>query len=433
MVSKKKYVYVPKKAITKLTPWGLVYANANKGVQKILDKDATKLLFDCNGLIEEKTVKSIAGNKFYNLLLNDELITTRNFRKKTPFKPDCVSKSNTFLQTPDEVFFEITERCNLKCKHCYNNTVRKNRNELSFKDISKLLKELRTNGCFNVNIGGGEPTLRPDLIKIISTGKKLNLRMSISTNCTTMTDSFAKKLKKAGINSIQISLDGPEPINDCIRGKGYFKKAQLVAKIFKTNKIPFAISLVPLATNYKEILKTAKIAKTWGAERFRSTRTIPSNDFSKNNCINKPQYIEVLNQLVNAKKLETKKFKVDIDESFKCLSDELFKGQIFSKAFDPFDNSKTCVAGRSLCGVLADGTMTPCAYLRIPCGNIKKTGFLNVWCNSKVLNEIREGNISTCNGCKHYLNGCKGGCRAVSYYTNKNLFGKDPLCNFNEF
>ncbi len=125
------------------------------------------------------------------------------------------------------VVWNITRKCNLKCVHCYNDSgPDKACNELSTNQAKTVLDDLVQFGVPSVLFSGGEPLMRPDLFELIEYASGRGLRTVISTNGTLITDDIAKKVKKAGVSYVGISLDGIGQINDKFRGvPGAFDKA----------------------------------------------------------------------------------------------------------------------------------------------------------------------------------------------------------------
>ncbi len=115
----------------------------------------------------------------------------------------------------------ITNRCNLKCKHCFvfregTPNTPTDKNEMPAEEmIKKIKKYKRKHGIQRMVWMGGEPLLRKDVLKL---GIKLFPQNTITTNGTLPLVNYGPKIKWV------ISLDGPEEINDEIRGKGSFKK-----------------------------------------------------------------------------------------------------------------------------------------------------------------------------------------------------------------
>lgn len=131
--------------------------------------------------------------------------------------------------------WHVTDKCNLRCKHCYRSG--KPIEEVPFSDAKKIMDNLadasgKLGNCV-VGLTGGEPLLREDIFRILDYLKeKCNEGYPTSallmTNGTLITSKIAQKLNSyfPFLHSVQISLDGATPeVHDAIRGKGSFKRA----------------------------------------------------------------------------------------------------------------------------------------------------------------------------------------------------------------
>jgi 12,18-didecarboxysiroheme deacetylase len=125
------------------------------------------------------------------------------------------------------VVWNITQRCNLKCVHCYAHA--KNiafDNELSLSEGKILIDDLAEFGVPVMLFSGGEPLVRQDLPELAAYAVKKGMRAVVSTNGTLITPQIAQILKDIGLSYVGISLDGMEEINDRFRGvKGAFRLA----------------------------------------------------------------------------------------------------------------------------------------------------------------------------------------------------------------
>lgn len=135
-------------------------------------------------------------------------------------------KERVRLDAPTIVGLDVTSKCNLSCKHCFQNNRRLN-NELTTEEWIGIIQELKDMKVYQVYIMGGEPFIRTDLMDIIEYIKKSKMTLSINTNATLITEQMADKLSEfldSRFDYIQVSLDGAtEEINDNIRGKGVFQ------------------------------------------------------------------------------------------------------------------------------------------------------------------------------------------------------------------
>lgn len=125
------------------------------------------------------------------------------------------------------VVWNVTQRCNLKCVHCYAHA--KNiafDNELSLSEGKILIDDLAEFGVPVMLFSGGEPLTRKDLPELAAYAVKKGMRTVVSTNGTLITPKIAQTLKDIGLSYVGISLDGMEEINDRFRGvKGAFRLA----------------------------------------------------------------------------------------------------------------------------------------------------------------------------------------------------------------
>jgi len=114
---------------------------------------------------------------------------------------------------------DITNRCNLRCKHCYWWKGYEEGEELSADEWRTVIREnFIKNHIFHVALTGGEPLLRPDVIKVFA--EELPHKIFIVTNGTIPLVNFSNT------GGYYVSVDGPEEIHDWIRGKGVYAKVK---------------------------------------------------------------------------------------------------------------------------------------------------------------------------------------------------------------
>lgn len=118
------------------------------------------------------------------------------------------------------LFLEVTDCCNLNCKHCGSGCLSTNRNHMSFEVAKKVLDEVAREfdaSQILICITGGEPLLNKELFKIIDYSSRLDFSCGITTNGTLLTSAVGKQLKEAGLDTISISLDGLEKTHNDFR------------------------------------------------------------------------------------------------------------------------------------------------------------------------------------------------------------------------
>lgn len=143
--------------------------------------------------------------------------------KGCPF--DC-GLCKDHYKTTCTALIEVTQRCNLNCRFCFANAGTE-LDEPSLAVIEGWFKNvLAASGPVNIQLSGGEPTLRNDLPEIVDMGRKLGFNfIQLNTNGLRLAEdpSFVSRLKEAGLSSVFLQFDGTEDsIYQSIRGRGLF-------------------------------------------------------------------------------------------------------------------------------------------------------------------------------------------------------------------
>lgn len=118
-----------------------------------------------------------------------------------------------------QLFFEVTQRCNLSCLHCASRCDRhETTEELSLETCERVIRDVsRAYPETFVAITGGEPCLRDDLEDIGHAAIRHNLSWGMTTNATLIDNARAQSLTDAGLVSVSVSIDGTENVHDRIR------------------------------------------------------------------------------------------------------------------------------------------------------------------------------------------------------------------------
>src|SRR5271154_3653743 len=131
------------------------------------------------------------------------------------------------LDAPICLTWELTYACNLACVHCLSSSGRRDPMELSPGEARHIVDELAAMKVFYVNIGGGEPMLRPDFFDLLDYAVASKVGVKFSTNGTRLTTDKARQLASMDYVDVQISIDGAlATTNDALRGEGSFRAAR---------------------------------------------------------------------------------------------------------------------------------------------------------------------------------------------------------------
>lgn len=321
---------------------------------------------------------------------------------------------------PISAFLEITSKCNLRCKHCYNNSGFESKN----KDINyeKLIKELSNKGVSSLTISGGEPLLYPDLFKIINLLNENKIKTCINTNGLLLTKQMLSLFLEKGVDSMQISIDGAKDLHEYIRGKNTYdlcvKKIKLAVAAGFIVKIGYTIN----ALNYNDIEKMIFDMKKIGVKSIAFYRYIPSSerDVDKELVITS----EILS--VISKKLDELRTKYQEKEF--CIYYEPLSFLSFIHN-DFYKNRTQCLAGVGQLNIDVNGNVLLCAHNRMIAGNIFDESIEDIWKKQNKTLKISNNIIpKNCENCK-YSEICRGGCKGIIIASNldPHVYG-DPAC-----
>lgn len=126
------------------------------------------------------------------------------------------------------VVWNMTQRCNLKCVHCYAHAVEpsNHKDPISTEQAKVMIDDLAQFGAPVILFSGGEPLVREDLVELAKYATSKGMRAVISTNGTLITKAKARELKEVGLSYVGISLDGAEAVHDKFRGvTGSYRQA----------------------------------------------------------------------------------------------------------------------------------------------------------------------------------------------------------------
>ncbi|HXO48808.1 MAG TPA: mycofactocin radical SAM maturase, partial [Mycobacterium sp.] len=140
--------------------------------------------------------------------------------------PRLIEQFEHGLDAPICLTWELTYACNLACVHCLSSSGKRDPRELSTQDCKKIIDELERMQVFYVNIGGGEPTVRPDFWELVDYATAHHVGVKFSTNGVRITPEVAARLAASDYVDVQISLDGATAeVNDVVRGPGSYDTA----------------------------------------------------------------------------------------------------------------------------------------------------------------------------------------------------------------
>jgi MoaA/NifB/PqqE/SkfB family radical SAM enzyme len=140
---------------------------------------------------------------------------------------DTAIKPSAPIALPLKVYFDMTYRCNLTCRHCItaSSPYADVSNELSTPRILTLLDEMAAAGIQQIAVGGGEPLVHPDWQMIFKHITYLGMKLIVTTNGVLLHERNIQALKTVAPAEMRISFDGGRHFHNSIRGRDNYDKA----------------------------------------------------------------------------------------------------------------------------------------------------------------------------------------------------------------
>jgi mycofactocin radical SAM maturase len=324
------------------------------------------------------------------------------------------------LSAPICLTWELTYACNLSCVHCLSSSGRRDPRELSTAEARAVIDELERMGVFYVNIGGGEPTVRPDFWELVDYAVAHRVGVKFSTNGVKITPAVASRLAGSDYVDVQISLDGATAdVNDAVRGTGSYQTAlAAMSNLAEAGFRGFKLSVVVTRQNVPQLDDFAALAQRYGAQ-LRLTRLRPAG-----------RGASVWNELHPTAGQQRELYDWLVARGENVLTgDSFFHLSGFGQALPGLN---LCGAGRVVCLIDPVGDVYACPFAiheNFLAGNVRdEGGFALVWRESELFSSLREPqSAGACTSCSAY-DSCQGGCMAAKFFTGLPLDGPDPEC-----
>jgi AdoMet-dependent heme synthase len=331
--------------------------------------------------------------------------------------------------------WHLTEICNLRCKHCYQEGGKVN--ELSLPEIYRVIDEIRDllqtwhetydlDFTPSFNVTGGEPFLRSGLFDILAKMAETGFEIYLLSNGTCITLDLAQQVAALGVAGVQISLEGPEEIHELVRGPGSFAAALDGIRNLRQAGVKVSLNATISRMNAPYFQELVDLAVELGVPRLGFSRLVPSGRGKA-----------WLDQMLTT--AEVRQFSENIlsgrVEGLEIATGDPMAAQMNTPppAEDESFPAGGCAAGMSGLTILADGTVTPCRRLPIPLGRVGVNPLREIWAASPVLAQLRDKSRyhGKCGLCRRW-SACRG-CRAIAYASaqsrgHPDFLGPDPQC-----
>lgn len=290
---------------------------------------------------------------------------------------------------PIIVCVDVTDQCNYRCLHCYNNSGKASNDLLSDGEILDVIKQIIEFKPTVICLCGGEPTLRKNYLQLIEECSKNGVTVNMVSNGSLLDRESLYDIKRAGLNTLQISLDGVNNTqHDTFRGYyGAFEKAVNAIQSGIKSGLRVITSFVPNKMNVRTIGKYLEICYELGISEVRIMPLIPMGRGSKIDflLLTSDEYFVLQQEIMKGK-------------------DYYLKKGMYIEWGDPLDhyyrfpyNAKLGIRAPQL-EVKSNGNLTISTYIPIVVGNVRKhsikeyweKGYKDIWKNKKVVDFVEK-------------------------------------------
>lgn len=322
--------------------------------------------------------------------------------------------------------WHITERCNLRCAHCYQDSYASAELDyaglLGVLDQFKAMLAARGGGRGQINVTGGEPFARPEFPRLLDefAAQRELFGFAILTNGTLIDDPLARRLADWRPEYVQVSLEGERDTHDGLRGAGNFERVVAAIERLVGAGVRTVISFTASRANYREFEAVARLGRQLKVHRVWADRLIPCGQGEAlRQSLLTPQETQSLFQTMARARAKARvnwfgKTNISMRRALQFLaSDE-----------PPY----RCTAGDTLITVMPNGDLYPCRRLPIRVGNLREKSLAELY-GCDLFLSLRDPE-RTCAGCEDclYAGVCRGGLRCLAYAVTGEPFTADPGC-----
>lgn len=272
--------------------------------------------------------------------------------------------------------FELTSRCNERCRHCYLPGSR-DFHDMETDLVMSILDQLKEMGTLKVTFSGGECLLHPDFIPILRHARENDFSISVLSNLTLLTDEIISALKDANIDLLQASVYSMNPDeHDYITQVpgSHAKTIHSLERLIAAN-VPVQISCPTMRKTYESYKSVLEWAYSHGIKGYTDYIMMARTDKSTDNLANRLTLDETESLLRDI---------IGYDVEYRTILDA-------NPEPEPLNpDEHICGAGVDSMCVAADGEFYPCSgFQGYPLGNAHELTVSDVWNNSEALRKLR--------------------------------------------
>ncbi len=322
--------------------------------------------------------------------------------------------------------FEITNACNMDCRHCYRQDL--GGIQLNLEEVKIIIEKISKGGVTSLILTGGEPLIRNDIFEIVDYANDCGMEdVVINTNGIKLKDPtiIAEIERRLDIiSALPVSFDGARPeTHDFVRGEGQFLHLMKVLENKLLAEFPIGINVTLGKWNFKDFAPFFELYDKLKALDINFGIFVPFG-------AGKQLVDQVLSPAQCRELIELSKEKYEAGYEVELCS--VPASRLITKEI----SGLCCEVFKDVITITAKGNVIPCILYDFNCGSllemdlkkILSTELVKLFRNPKKFKRKMTGYCNSCQ--KFHL--CKGGCKLVTYSLKGTIFDSDPLCPFQD-
>ena len=334
------------------------------------------------------------------------------------------------------LIWNLTNRCNLCCRHCYSSANQRIEGELTLEEIERISDELVEEGVRFAVLSGGEPLLREDIFDIAELLKGKGIKTYLSTNGLLINEENVGRIKES-FDYVGVSVDGTPEVHDSFRGRKYsFEDALSALLLCKRKGLRVGLRFTLTEMTACSLPFIFDLVEELGVRRLYISHLVQVGRGKRLKDLEKNRYRRAAEFIVSrAFDLLPKGVEVVTgnNEADAVVLLEEFGRRHPEKVGNLLEILKAWggnQAGVRLVNIDHRGNVKPDPFFPHSLGNLREKSFSEIWRSNGLLTKLREkprrikGRCSDC----PYLEICNGGSRARAYLAYGDYFAEDPAC-----
>jgi radical SAM protein with 4Fe4S-binding SPASM domain len=324
--------------------------------------------------------------------------------------------------------WHITDRCNLRCAHCYQDGYRDHGGGMAawmpiLEQFRAFLADTAPRIGGHITVTGGEPFAHaefPALLETLAAHRK-EFSFAILCNGTLIDADMSRRLATWAPRFVQVSIEGSPATHDAVRGTG--NHAQVVAGIERlvAAGVRTMVAFTAHRDNFREFAEVARLARRLKVARVWADRLIPQGQGEALCSLTRDETREFVESLRQAR-LQAES---QLDGRLRAGTEIALHRALQFLGGGP---AYRCTAGDTLITVMPDGTLYPCRRLPLDAGNLYQTPLATLY-DGQLFRSLRNP-AAAADGCGEcvYERLCRGGLRCLAYAVNDSYTVADPGC-----